>query len=61
MEPPWKAYNIMKKMDYPYEVSGTSISSIIEPKQLHYLSVMSEEVFNLTDHVWCTIMGKEHV
>lgn len=22
MEPPWKAMNIMRKMDYPYEVSG---------------------------------------
>ncbi|RWW51935.1 hypothetical protein BHE74_00041678, partial [Ensete ventricosum] len=22
MEPPWKAYNVMRKMDYPYEVSN---------------------------------------
>lgn len=24
MEPPWKAYNVMRKMDYPYEVSISS-------------------------------------
>ncbi|KAG5569201.1 hypothetical protein H5410_058967 [Solanum commersonii] len=24
MEPPWKAYNIMRKMDYPYEASALS-------------------------------------
>ncbi|PHT72997.1 hypothetical protein T459_23782 [Capsicum annuum] len=24
MEPPWKAYNIMRKMDYPYEASAMS-------------------------------------
>lgn len=26
MEPPWKAYNIMQKMDYPYEASTISLS-----------------------------------
>jgi len=24
MEPPWQAYNVLKKMDYPYEVSVIS-------------------------------------
>lgn len=29
MEPPWKAYNVLKKMDYPYEAS----------KKVHYILV----------------------
>lgn len=24
MEPPWQAYNVLEKMDYPYEVSVIS-------------------------------------
>lgn len=24
MEPPWKAYNVLRKMDYPYEASTNS-------------------------------------
>lgn len=26
MEPPWKAYNVLRKMDYPYEASTISCS-----------------------------------
>lgn len=30
MEPPWKAYDIMRKMDYPYEVSPLSNYLILD-------------------------------
>lgn len=35
MEPPWKAYNVLRKMDYPYEVSTKN--SVYRPNSLLYV------------------------
>jgi len=46
MEPPWKAYNVLKKMDYPYEVSTTK--SIYQPNSLLCLL----HLYRLMSHIF---------
>lgn len=47
MEPPWKAYNVLRKMDYPYEASIMSSCDNISRFLLAIQDLGSHAVFYL--------------
>ena len=49
MEPPWKAYNVLRKMDYPYEVSTNKLY-LLDPIACHVCHLIMRVLFHISAH-----------